>query len=808
MIDSLVCSESKDNLRLAIRKVEDDGSVCFMLDGKLFKTKYVNEKGIRTTQMFPTVDFGQDNRCSSILRSGNDLWVGTLHGLYRLNLITGEARVYRQGDTEGNGLSNNEVSDLCFSEDGELVAGTLGGVEIYDPMVDSFIVYSSRANKYGNKQLPGSIVRCLKLHGDQLWVGMEVEGLAIMQKKRLPVINFTYRENDRYSIPATPVRSMIVDSHGRLWVGATEYGVGMDQGGMRFKFFNTYNSNLKHNTINAFCEDGKGRLWMGSVEGNLNCISLDNPSAITNPPDCDTETAKRINIINRIIYDKINDYLWILATTGLFIYDLKESRLTEYEEQLTLCLGGCIDSSSRLWISHMNGIKMIILDSMEARDYPEVPSSLALVPDEEGMWLGTFSYGLMRMEMNPDGSLDLKTYDEKDGLADNRIRGMLKDGSYLWITTDNGLSRFDTDDLSFESFGILDGLKSMAFCEGSIAQSTTGAIYIGQKEGLSMLLSSYISSRETENPKLVITGGYSGSQYIDLAYRKNGIEIKERDRSFTLFFSDLSFSDWDDISYESRILPDKDWTGVYGASKYVRYERIPGGNHEIQIRAVDRDGNVLSEDGLSLYVKPLFHKSWWFLILMVMFIGIMTQAVIRWRTKAIKRNKEQLQKEVDRQTRLLKEQKQQIQNKVDELSKQNEILQKQLETLAGNKILIYNDVANKDSKFMDDVMNAIQRLYKDPELDIYSFSEAVGMSRSMLNDKLQGVIGQSIAQFIRIYRLNVAKEIICNGIHADMNVSDLAYEVGFNDPKYFTRCFTQQFGLAPSIMINEVKRSK
>lgn len=193
---------------------------------------------------------------------------------------------------------------------------------------------------------------------------------------------------------------------------------------------------------------------------------------------------------------------------------------------------------------------------------------------------------------------------------------------------------------------------------------------------------------------------------------------------------------------------------------------------------------------------------------MVLLIGYITQFFIKWRTKAINRNQELLQKEVDRQTRLLKEQKLQIQRKVDELSKQNEILQKQVETLAGNRILIYNDVANKDSKFMDDVMSAIQKLYKDPELDIYAFSEAVGMSRSMLNDKLQGVIGQSIAQFIRVYRLNVAKEMICNGIREDMNVSDVAYEVGFNDPKYFTRCFTKQFGLAPSIMISEYSRRK
>ena len=94
-------------------------------------------------------------------------------------------------------------------------------------------------------------------------------------------------------------------------------------------------------------------------------------------------------------------------------------------------------------------------------------------------------------------------------------------------------------------------------------------------------------------------------------------------------------------------------------------------------------------------------------------------------------------------------------------------------------------------------------MYKDPELDVYALAEAMGMSRSLLNDKIQQALGQSIAQFIRTYRLNVAKEMICNGTHKDMNISEIAYEVGFNDPKYFTRCFTQEFSATPSDLIKE-----
>jgi AraC-like DNA-binding protein len=45
--------------------------------------------------------------------------------------------------------------------------------------------------------------------------------------------------------------------------------------------------------------------------------------------------------------------------------------------------------------------------------------------------------------------------------------------------------------------------------------------------------------------------------------------------------------------------------------------------------------------------------------------------------------------------------------------------------------------------------------------------------------------------------------MIGNGTNRDMNISEIAYEVGFNDPKYFTRCFAKEFGVTPSDLFKE-----
>ncbi|MDR2146738.1 MAG: response regulator [Tannerella sp.] len=108
------------------------------------------------------------------------------------------------------------------------------------------------------------------------------------------------------------------------------------------------------------------------------------------------------------------------------------------------------------------------------------------------------------------------------------------------------------------------------------------------------------------------------------------------------------------------------------------------------------------------------------------------------------------------------------------------------------------DGESSDMKFLNRAIETVKSNHKNSEFDVSEFSEEMGVSKSLLNTKLQSLTGQPTGQFIRNYRLNVAHELILhNRTTKNMNISDIAYEVGFNDPKYFTRCFTKLFGVAP-----------
>lgn len=104
---------------------------------------------------------------------------------------------------------------------------------------------------------------------------------------------------------------------------------------------------------------------------------------------------------------------------------------------------------------------------------------------------------------------------------------------------------------------------------------------------------------------------------------------------------------------------------------------------------------------------------------------------------------------------------------------------------------------SEDEKFVNRVTNFVKENYRNPDLSIDDIVSEVGCSKSMLHKKMQSVMGQAPGNFIRTYRLNIAREMLANKA-GGLNVSQVAYEVGFNDPKYFSRCFAKAFGYPPS----------
>ena len=79
----------------------------------------------------------------------------------------------------------------------------------------------------------------------------------------------------------------------------------------------------------------------------------------------------------------------------------------------------------------------------------------------------------------------------------------------------------------------------------------------------------------------------------------------------------------------------------------------------------------------------------------------------------------------------------------------------------------------------------------------------MGTSASTLYNKLRSITGMNVSAFIRDIRMKEARHLA--ETEQDLRVSDLAYKVGFKDPKYFSTCFKKEFGLQPSEFIEQME---
>lgn len=109
------------------------------------------------------------------------------------------------------------------------------------------------------------------------------------------------------------------------------------------------------------------------------------------------------------------------------------------------------------------------------------------------------------------------------------------------------------------------------------------------------------------------------------------------------------------------------------------------------------------------------------------------------------------------------------------------------------------DVAGLDepieNAFLVKLNSIIAENLDDEDFGILQLCRSMQMSRTQLHRKITALTGKSTSIYLRSLRLQKAKELLR---HQELNVSEVAFAVGFSDPNYFTRTFTEEFGISPS----------
>ncbi len=777
---------------VVFKDVDGDGSVWVSLYGRLNKIIKGTEGSLEARPIAGTPVFGESSYVSDFLCVGPRVWISTEYGLYQLYRTTGEWKFYSSMADNPRSLTQNFVTSLALTQDGQLLASTLHGINAYNPISDDF------------DRIGTSVVNCIKTDIESICVATENQGLVILSPKRLSIRDYVHRAEDPLSLAPGAVNAVWEDAEGRLWVGTVEGGLSIRESGSDyFSHLTREKDGLAHNSVSAIRPGPGNIMYIGTWGAGIDVLSATPPYKVLAHLPAGGSLTEYIGMLE---YDVRNNVLWIGSNHGIFVYDIQSCEcFPAVDESADGCIGSYMDVDGRLWVGGLRGAFVFDLNSRgeDGRfQYwhllpDEKISCIAGAPDGS-IYLGSTGSGLYKAVADSDSGFVTSVTSWADGLSNNSVRGICVDeGGHVWVSTEHGLNRIDPRSGMLESFFVRDGLYSDRFHWNDACHGRDGILYFGHAEGLSELDPSRFSEASLSRPLMFTCVSVDGTEYRNPSLGE--LSLHERNSSVQFSFSSLGAGPR--VRYQYRLDGlEKNWQTLPEGAGSVTYSSLGGGKYVFRVRALDSYRVVSGTLALPVLVRPYFYHTWWFYILVILIIVLTGWTVIIWRTRYLKRRQEVLEALVDERTREIQAQKKLVEHNAEELRRQNQILTLKNEELASRKLLFAperrSETERKDDIFREKVLDSLRRLYKDPGLDVNMFCRAMATSKTLLNNKLQESFGQSIGQLIRTYRLAVAREMLESG--TTLTVSEIAYEVGFNDPKYFTRCFTKEFNEAPS----------
>jgi ligand-binding sensor domain-containing protein len=454
------------------------------------------ETGIFTKYNDPSVDFQLNSYKSLYIDKQDKIWVAT-DGIGFFSFDPVNIKFEHFGITGGGkGTNLNFILDIIPENDRFLLlAVDQGGINRFDKVTRTFeyIMYDN-ANEDG---LNNNGIWCF--HRDKegiLWIGTSGGGINYYNPKKERFKLFTHTGNPN-SLSYNFTGSLFEDHEGIIWIGTDGGGLNTyDPKTGHFEVFKHDPSNpysISGNVIRGIAEDGNHDIWVGTWDAGLNRYNRKTGRFFRYMHD----ERKLSSISDKTIWNLFidhNNILWIsIYNVGIDLFDIKKdevvSRFRPNPDNPHSISGNNSwffyeDNEKKMWVCTQNGLDLFesSTNSFKVFKFPDNDIG-SFYKDKSGyLWVGTNTKGLF--VCSPDGTI-LKTYDANNLLPNNRIHAITQDNKGdIWISSNDGISRINTDIQSVRSYTKEDGLQGEQFYQQSFLKTRQGELYFGGYSGL------------------------------------------------------------------------------------------------------------------------------------------------------------------------------------------------------------------------------------------------------------------------------------------------------------------------------------
>lgn len=509
-----------------------------------------------------------------------EFWVGTYNGgINHYDPATKTLSLYEHNPADPASLSSNQVWSFLEDQQGRLWIGNVpGGLHKVDPSLYKFKVFEHDLKD--NSNLSHNYVMGIYQAPNEpgkIWLGSRGGGLNKLDIRSGRFQSFRHNPKDRHSISSDIVWTTYEDRSGTLWVGTEK---GLDTLNQQTGQFTAYsipaNGTDFHmdDPVIRMLEDRKGRLWLGTWSGGLIRLSRDKKSV----KRFSFSTGNQQSFYNSVfaLHEDTKGTLWVgVFQGGLFEYDAKRDE----------------------FIPHL-----------------EAYGATSIVEESPGIfWVGTPSNGLLHYNATAG---TLQQFTTKNGLSSNSINGILSDENKVyWLSTANGLVRFEPAIQGFTNYGISDGLPFTSFNHTSAFQGLDGQLHFGGEGGLVSFFPHEVKGNPYPPEVLIKSLQVSGKPFELHQDHKNSssvISLFHHQNDLTFDYVGLHFTQPSKNSYKYRLKPyDTDWIAA-GTQRIARYTNLDPGSYTFQVIARNSDGLwSKKEASLQFYIAPPWWNRWW-----------------------------------------------------------------------------------------------------------------------------------------------------------------------------------------------------
>jgi signal transduction histidine kinase/CheY-like chemotaxis protein/ligand-binding sensor domain-containing protein/AraC-like DNA-binding protein len=545
-------------------------------------------------------------------------WIGTMgSGLFVFD-SKAEPKLYPIENIPGQpilAIENFTASSVLIGIDGQ------GVWELDKNSHDVLAVMKENADNMGSLKGNG-VYDIYRDTNNRVWVCTYSGGVSYMDMANPVITQINHIANNQNSLVNNDVNAVLEDSNGNYWF-ATNNGISFRNNATgQWKSF-YYNNEKDAQVFLTLKEDSRGRIWAGTYSSGV--YLLDNKTgAELKHLSLETTGGKFGNNYVFEIIDDQEGQFWIGGVRGdLICYDIKTDT---YRSLLNVTVGKLLNyKENKLLIGNTNGL--ILFDKNSGRTETIVEGYIVndIFLKDNVAWLCTVGSGVIRYDFI---TREQENFTVDNGLPSNFVSSIQYMSGYFWIGTEQGLCRLKPSDRSVLTFNALPAVSNVSYNLRAIQVLGGERLMMGTNNGalifdpneikpvqnrgsifLQELSVSGRSIRELESPSL--TKPLNDLEKLSLKYAQNTISLEMLPIGVTSPGARFSWK-MEDL--------DAEWTKPAN-NKILSYSNIPSGNYTLRIKMYDSSNTqLLAERDIKLYVIPPYWATWWFRILIILFV--------------------------------------------------------------------------------------------------------------------------------------------------------------------------------------------